>query len=207
MGTAPLVLPEAKSIYGLEDTGSKFLTPSGGPDEKAYRTSPLVLPEAKTIYNLGDTGSKFLTPSGEPDESAYRTAPVVHPQPKPIYNFGEQGNKYLTPSGKPDEHAYRTNPIVHAEPKACHKPGEQGNKHLTRSSGPINETNLPYRNSSFGVAHPKTVNESRIVLALYYIFCIQHVKTPFQVSATGPRRWTSTRPPPPMSRRSESVAP
>ena len=177
-----------------------------------YRTSPLVLPEAKTIYHLGDTGSKFLTPSGEPDKSAYRTAPVVHPQPKPLYNFGEQGNKYLTPSGQPDERAYRTKPIIHAEPKTCHKGGEQGNKHLTPSSGPINENNLvrthlfcnlsnlfkyfqPYRNSSFGAARPKTVNESRIGNANYYISCIQCVTIPFQASATGPHRLSSTQPP------------
>ena len=140
------------------------------------RTTQLVFPEAKTIYNKDDTGNKFLTPSGEPDECAYRTAPIVHPDPKPLYKFGDQGNKYLTPSGKPDERAYRTSPLVLADPKTGHK------KDVTPSGGPINASNLvrshlvgwyllhcfqPYRNSSFGIARPRTINEMKIGLGYW----------------------------------------
>merc|ERR1712037_457076 len=145
----------------------KYVTPSGGPDKSAFRTAPLVLPEAKSIYGIDDTGNKFLQPSGEPDEMAYRTAPIVHPDPKPLYNFGDQGSKHLIPSGQPDERAYRTSPLVLAEAKTGHMVGEQGNKHLTPSGGPINETNLPYRNSSFGTARPKTINEMKTGLGYW----------------------------------------
>jgi len=44
---------------------------------------------------------------------------------------------------------------------------EQGKKHITPSSGPINQSNLPYRNSSFGAAHPKTINEMKTGLGYW----------------------------------------
>ena len=99
--TTQLVFPEAKTIYNQHDTGNKFLTPSGEPDECAYRTAPIVHPDPKPLYNFGDQGSKHLIPSGQPDERAYRTSPLVLAEAKTGHNVGEQGNKHLTPSGGP----------------------------------------------------------------------------------------------------------
>ena len=99
--TSPLVLPEAKTIYNQGDTGSKFLTPSGEPDESAFRTAPVVHPQPKPLYNFGEQGNRYLTPSGQPDERAYRTKPIVHAEPKACHKPGEQGNKHLTPSSGP----------------------------------------------------------------------------------------------------------
>ena len=93
--TTQLVFPEAKTIYNKDDTGNKFLTPSGEPDECAYRTAPIVHPDPKPLYKFGDQGNKYLTPSGQPDERAYRTSPLVLADPKTGHN------KDVTPSGGP----------------------------------------------------------------------------------------------------------
>ena len=93
--TTQLVFPEAKTIYNKDDTGNKFLTPSGEPDECAYRTAPIVHPDPKPLYKFGDQGNKYLTPSGQPDERAYRTSPLVLAEAKAGHS------KDVTPSGGP----------------------------------------------------------------------------------------------------------
>merc|ERR1712066_410401 len=135
----------------------------------AFRTTSLVLPEPKSIYGIEDTGNKFLQPSGDPDKNAYRTTQLVFPEAKTIYSQTDTGNKFLQPSGEPDERVARTRPLVLAQPKTGHNVGEQGNKHLTPSGGPINEANLPYRNSSFGAARPKPITEQKIGLGYWSI--------------------------------------
>ena len=82
-------------------TGSKFLTPSGEPDESAFRTAPVVHPEPKPLYTFGEQGNKYLIPSGQPDERAYRTKPIVHAEPKTMHKPGEQGDKHKTGSSEP----------------------------------------------------------------------------------------------------------
>lgn len=99
--TTQLVFPEAKTIYNQHDTGNKFLTPSGEPDECAYRTAPIVHPDPKPLYNFGDQGNRYLTPSGQPDERAYRTSPLVLADPKTGPNILEQSKKHITPSSGP----------------------------------------------------------------------------------------------------------
>ena len=71
------------------------MTPSGEPDECAYRTAPIVHPDPKPLYKFGDQGNKYLTPSGKPDERAYRTSPLVLAEAKAGHN------KDVTPSGGP----------------------------------------------------------------------------------------------------------
>merc|ERR1712223_194641 len=157
-----LLLAEAKTIYSLYDTGNKWKVPSGDPEPSAYRTSTLLLPEAKSIYSLEDTGNKFLQPSGDPDERAFRTAPLVMAEPK------KNNNKYITPSGAPDSKAFRTSPIVLAEAKSIYGPDTTGNKYK-QPSGLLDEANLPYRNSSFNTAGPKTINDTKIGLGYWEI--------------------------------------
>merc|ERR1712045_900636 len=165
--TDPLVMAEAKSIYDLYDTGNKYLVPSGDPEPSAYRTNTLLLPEAKSIYSLEDTGNKFLQPSGDPDERAYRTSPLVYAEPK--LNNGN----YVTPSGAPEPKAFRTNPIVHAEPKSVYGPDDTGNKHL-QPSGFLDQNNMPYRSSSFGIATPKPLTDAKIGLGYWEIQSFKH---------------------------------
>ena len=71
------------------------MTPSGEPDECAYRTAPIVHPDPKPLYKFGDQGNKYLTPSGKPDERAYRTSPLLLAEAKAGHN------KDVTPSGGP----------------------------------------------------------------------------------------------------------
>merc|ERR1712223_680143 len=175
---AAKVLAEARSIHNKdkEEENNRIIASSGEPDTKAFRNnslllaeaksiykpSTLLLPEAKSIYSLEDTGNKFLQPSGDPDERAFRTAPLVMAEPK------KNNNKYITPSGAPDSKAFRTSPIVLAEAKSIYGPDTTGNKYK-QPSGLLDEANLPYRNSSFNTAGPKTINDTKIGLGYWEI--------------------------------------
>ena len=80
-----MLLAEAKTIYGPDEVGQKFVTPSGDMVEKVniilcwcliqqrelfqpFRNAPLVLAEAKSVYDLYDTGNKYKVPSVNNDE-------------------------------------------------------------------------------------------------------------------------------------------
>jgi len=165
--TSPLVLAEAKSIYDLFDTGNKHVIPSGEPEPRAYRTKPTLLPEAKSIYSQDDTGNKFLQPSGEPDEKAYRTSPLVYAEPR------LNNEKYIVPSGDLDKRAHRTSSLLHAEPKTIYGPESTGNKHL-QPSGFLDESKMPFRSSSFGIANPKAITDLKVGLGYWEAAAFKH---------------------------------
>merc|ERR1712223_917768 len=167
---AAMVLAEARSIHNKdkEEENNRIIASSGEPDTRAFRNNSLLLAEPKTIYKLEDKGQKFVTPSGDPDKSAYRTSPLVLAEAKSIYSLEDTGNKFLQPSGDPEPSAYRTSPLVMAEPKTIYGPDTTGNKYK-QPSGLLDEANLPYRNSSFNTAGPKTINDTKIGLGYWEI--------------------------------------
>merc|ERR1712137_1286225 len=90
-----------------------------------------------------------------------------------IYDLYDTGNKYLVPSGDPEPTAFGTNPIVLAEPKSVYGPDDTGNKHL-QPSGFLDQNNMPYRSSSFGIATPRSVTDAKIGLGYWEIQSFKH---------------------------------